>query len=143
MSDDRRSPLTWGLAIVLVALVVGVGYLAANPALTTTAHTEFYLPDAGDNGTIERSLSPGETATFAVAIGNYEHGAVTYRVAAAVNGTETTNRSIRVEDRETRNVTLAVSAPEDPGRYRIEFRLYDGDDGAPDLTTWHWIRVEE
>jgi uncharacterized membrane protein len=127
---------------VLVALVVGVGYLAANPGLTTTAYTEFYLPNAGDNGTAERSLSVGETATFTVAVENYEHSAVTYRVAAAVNGTEMTNRSVRVENRETRNVTLSVPAPEDPGRYRVGFRLYDGDDGAPELTTRYWVRVQ-
>ena len=141
MSEDRRSPLTWGLALVLVALVVSVGYLAANPELTTTAHTEFYLPDAGDNGTVDRNLSAGETATFTVAIGNYEHRAVTYRVAAAVNGTEVTDRSVRVENRETRDLALSVTAPEEPGRYRVQFRLYDGDGGGPDLTTRYWIRV--
>lgn len=146
MFNDRRGPITWGLTIILTVLIVGVGYLAANPALTTTAHTEFYLPDTGDTGAIERSLSTGETATVTVAIGNYEHSTVTYRVAATVNGTETTDRSVRVENRETSEVTFSVTAPENPGRYRVGFQLYNGntDTGdTPDLTTWYWVRVQE
>lgn len=132
------------IAAVLCIAIVSVGFLAANPSLTTAAHTEFYLHGVDENETIyPETVPPGSTTEFTLGIANHEHHAVTYRVVATVNGTDATERSVNVRNGEVRNVSVAVTAPQDPGRYRIKFRLYyDGGDSS-DLTTWYWLQVHE
>lgn len=144
MRDRRQRFVTWAIAVVLVATIVSVGYLAMNPSLTTAAHTEFYLQGVDDNTTAHpETVSPGEISEFTVGISNQEHHAVTYRVAVTVNGTERTENSVRIPNGEVRNVSVAVMSPPDPGRYRIEFQLYYDNSETPDLTTWYWVRVHE
>jgi uncharacterized membrane protein len=144
VSGQRRKYLTWALAILLGIAVFSVGYLAMNPSLTTASHTEFYLPGVDGNATTyPETVPPGNTTAFTVGISNYEHRTVTYRVAVAVNGTETTDRTVRIEHGDTREPRVNVTLPADPGRYRLQFRLYYGDGTTPDLTTRYWIQVRE
>lgn len=144
MRDQHRRLTTWLVAAVLVTTIISVGYLAANPSVTTAAHTEFYLQGVDDNATTyPETVPPGNTTEFTVGISNHEHRAVTYRVVATVNGTETSERSVRVSNGEIRNVSVPATAPPDPGRYRIQFELYYDDGDTPDLTTWYWVQVRE
>jgi uncharacterized membrane protein len=144
VNEQRRRLITWVLALVLLVSVGSVGYLAANPELTTTGHTEFYLPTNGTEATSSTAVfSPDSTTEFTVGIANHEHHAVTYRVVVAVNGTELTERAVQIPNSETREVSLPVTVPADPGRYRVEFRLYYDGSTTPELTTWRWIRVRE
>lgn len=140
--DRRRRVLTWVLALILLVSIFSVSYLAANPALTTTGHTEFYFPtNSTELSNQSDTFVPGSTTEFTTSVSNHEHRPVTYRVVVAVNGTEQTERSVRIPNNETREVSLPVTVPPDPGRYRAEFQLYQDDSTTPDLTTWRWIRV--
>jgi uncharacterized membrane protein len=131
------------MAAVFGLLVVTVGFLAANPALTNPAHTEFYvLNESGNASDYPETLAPGEPAEVTVGIGNHEHEPVEYRVAVTWNGTTTTERSIRIPDETTRELPINITAPNSPGRYRVEFQLYHSGGPEPDLTTWLWIRVQ-
>ncbi|WP_425491848.1 DUF1616 domain-containing protein [Halohasta salina] len=143
VSAKGQTTATRVVAFIFITLVASVGYLAANPALTTTGHTEFYLPNAAGDDTGQRSTSAGETTDFTIAIANHEHRAGTYRVIATVNGTRSTERTLQISNNETREVPLSVTAPTVPGRYKVEFQLYYDDGSDPDLTTWCWIEVIE
>jgi uncharacterized membrane protein len=142
VTSRRRRYTTWALAIVLGISLLSVGYLAMNPSLTATSHTELYLPGAdGTETTYPETVAPGNTTAFTVGVSNHEHRTVTYRVAVAINGTETTERTVQIADGATREPRVNVTLPADPGRYRLQFRLYYGNGDTPDLTTRYWIRV--
>lgn len=143
MFANGQTTATRVIAFIFITLVASVGYLAANPALTTTGHTEFYLPNATNDDTGQKSISAGETTEFTIAIANHEHHASTYQVVAGINETRSTERTLQISNNETREVPLSVTAPNDPGRYRVEFQLYYDDGSDPDLTTWYWIEVNE
>jgi uncharacterized membrane protein len=139
VQDRRRNVATWILAAVLALSILSVGYLAANPALTTTGQTELYFPDAGNTTTT--TSEPGATVSLTVGIANHEHHPVTYRLVATTGGTELAARSIRLVDGDRRNVSIPITAPTDPGRYRIDVTLYYEDGTDSELTIWRWIRV--
>jgi uncharacterized membrane protein len=144
--DRSKRILTWTLASLFLVLLSSVGYLAANPHLTTTPHTEFYLLGQGGSAAgYPTELAPGESDEVTVGLSNYEHRTVTYRIDVHWNDTTTNEQTITLEDRETREVPLSITAPAEPGRYQVQFRLYQGNEttGDPDLETHLLIRVRE
>lgn len=142
MNDRRRRYVTWILAFVLGVSILTVGYLASNPSLTTTGHTEFYVVSE-ENTTSPTTVASGGVAEFRLGIANHEHRAVAYRVRALINGTERSTQTVRVPDSESQELPVSVTAPSELGRYRVQFRLLYGDNETAALTTWSWIRVGE
>lgn len=143
MSERTSRVLTWAFAVLLVALIATVWYLAANPGLTNPAHTEFYLLGSEGNASdYPSTLGPGESAEVTVGIANHEHRAVAYGLEVRWNGSLTQDRTIQLADGETREFTVVLTAPSQPGPYLVRFLLYKGEASEPDLTTHLVIRVQ-
>lgn len=149
MSERTNRLLTWTVAVVLVALIATVWYLAANPAITNPAHTEFYLlGDDGNASDYPSTLEPGEITEVTVGIANHEHRDVTYRIAVRWNETLTGDRIVSVPNGETREFPVLLTAPDRSGPYQVRFQLHKGASGAqetladPDLTTHLVVRVQ-
>lgn len=134
--------LTWILAIALALSLAGVVYVALVPPQTGSTFSEFYL--LGPNGNASgypTTLTTNETGTVIVGISNHERKSVEYRVRVTRNGTQMTDRSLSVADGETREFRMNLTAPADPGRYRIRFMLYNETSSDPYLRTRLWIQV--
>lgn len=144
MDADTRATLnrmtTWVLAGVLALSVLGVIYVATNPAETTDPYTEFYAlgPD-GNASAYPTDLTAGGSGTVVIGISNHEGTTVRYRVVVTWNGSRTTTRSVRVPDATTREIDLPLRAPSDPGRYRVRFLLYKS--GTTDGEPYRWLRL--
>lgn len=145
-SKDRLNQyLTWVFALILVSLIVIVAFLAMNPWLTTEPYTGFYiLGPEGEATGYPSKFAPGETGTVIVGISNHEHQAKDYRVEVAWNQTTTLQREIRVERNASAEFRATVTAPNEPGRYRLRFLLYKNSDpsSAPDHSLRLWVRVQ-
>ena len=143
MHDRYERALTWAMAVVLGMLVVAVVFLAANPTLTNPAHTELYvLDESGNASDYPSSLSPGETTEITVGISNHEHESVEYRLALLWNETTATERRIQLPDGATRELPITLTAPDQPGRYRLVIQLFHSGETTPDQTNRVWIRVQ-
>lgn len=134
--------LTWVLAIALALSLAGVVYVALVPPQTGTAFTEFYLlgPDGNASG-YPTNLTTNETGTVIVGISNHERKSVEYRMRVTRNGTQTTERTVSVADGDTSEFQVNLTAPADPGRYRVRFLLFNETSSDPDLQTRLWIQV--
>jgi len=128
-----NTALTVVLALALVASMGGVVYVAVTPQQTGEQFTEFYVfgPDGNASG-YPTNLTTGESGEVIVGVTNNERRDLDYRVEVTWNGATTMERRLRVPRGETRETRLDVTAPEEPGRYRVRFNLYvdDGDDGV-------------
>lgn len=146
MNERIERALTWFLAVLLVLSLGAVLYIAVNPPETTDPYTEFYIlgPD-GVAADYPTELEPGGSGTVIVGISNHEHEDRTYRMVVTWNGSTTVDRTVRVQDEETRELTLNLTAPATPGRYRVRFELYKSGSSSGDPDQWLrlWVDVEE
>lgn len=135
--------LTVALLVVLVVATAGVVAVAVSPPETTDPFTEFYLIGADGNASdYPTALSTGETATVVVGISNHEHERVDYRLRVLWNDAATLDRNVTVGDDRTRELNLSVTAPDDPGEYRLRFRLAGGTvENGTDQRLRLWVRV--
>ncbi|MFB6225173.1 MAG: DUF1616 domain-containing protein, partial [Candidatus Paceibacteria bacterium] len=127
MRDQWEKTLTWILAAALIVSVIAVIGLAIKAPRTVDSYTEFYV--LGQNEVAAgypSELSTGESTTVILGITNHEHRKVTYRIVVTWNKTETTQRTVRVSAGKTREINVTLTAPQDPGRYRVRFLLYHG-----------------
>jgi uncharacterized membrane protein len=120
-----NTALTVVLALALVASMGGVVYVAVTPQQTGEQFTEFYVfgPDGNASG-YPTNLTTGESGEVIVGVTNNERRDVDYRVEVTWNGATTMERRLRVPRGETRETRLDVTAPDEPGRYRVRFNLY-------------------
>lgn len=127
--EDRRGTvhrvLTVGLALGLALSVAGVVYVAVTPQQTGDTFTEFYVvsPDGNASG-YPTNLTIGESGDVVVGITNRERRDLDYRVEITWNGTTTQERRITVPRGETREIPVTLTAPDEPGRYRVNVNLY-------------------
>jgi len=117
--------LTIVLTLALVASVGGVVYVAVTPQQTGEQFTEFYVlgPDGNASG-YPTNLTTGESGEVIVGVINNERRDLDYRVEVTWNGATTMERRLRVPRGETRETRLDVTAPDEPGQYRVRFNLY-------------------
>ncbi|RXK46918.1 DUF1616 domain-containing protein [Halorientalis pallida] len=134
--------LTWILAIALALSLAGVVYVALVPPQSGSTFSEFYLlgPD-GNASEYPTTLAPNQTGTVVVGISNHERKSVEYRMRVSLNGTQTAERTVSVADGDTREFRVNLTAPADPGRYRVRFLLYNETSADPSLRTRLWIQV--
>lgn len=136
--------LTWVLGLALVLALVGVVYVAMNPPETTDPYTEFYLLGLDGNASgYPTQLSPGESGSVVVGISNHEHRAVDYRIVITWNGTETRERDVHVADNMAEELRVNLTAPSEPGRYKVLFLLYNESGDEPYLNNRLWIEVRD
>lgn len=145
MRDQWEKNLTWVLAAALVVSMITVIGLAINPPQSGDTYTEFYI--LGENGKAAgypSELSTGESATVILGITNHEHRQVSYQIVATWNETETIQRTVMVSAGETREINVTLTAPPDPGRYRVRFLLYRGAvEGDPYRSLRLWVDVRD
>ena len=118
--------LTVLLAVVLVAAVGGVGYVALTPGASGEPSTAFYL--LGPNGTAggyPTDLTVGETATVTVGITNPDAERMRYTVVMVSEGEVRTERSVTVGGESTWEEEFAVRADR-VGETRLELLLFRG-----------------
>lgn len=131
------------MLLVFLSLLVSVGYLAANPELTSEPFSELYVLGANGNTTeYPQTLAPGETANVTVGVSNHEHQEVRYRLAVEWNGSVTQERRLTLKAGETTEQTIPLTAPSQPGRYRVQFILYSQNIDDEPLTARLWVRVQ-
>ncbi len=137
--------VTWGLAIVLVVSIVAVVAIAADPPGTSDPYTEFYLLGSDGNASeYPTALSTGESGDLIVGISNQEQQDTTYTLQVTWNGTTTQEQTFDVASAETVEEELSIVAPEDPGRYRVRFELFQGDmSDEPYRSTRLLVTVEQ
>ena len=136
MWDRLERALTVVLGLALVLSIVAVGAIAVNPPTTTEPFTEFYLvgPDGNASG-YPTELAPGEPGTVIVGISNHEHRAVQYRLEVTWNGSVTAAETVQLADGQTEEQPMTLTAPTEPGRYRLQFHLYNETGTEPYRTT--------
>jgi hypothetical protein len=140
--QQAERALTWILAIALALSLAGVVYVALVPPQSGSTFSEFYL--LGPNGNASgypTTLTTNETGTVIVGISNHERKSVEYRMRVTWNGTQTTERTLGVADGDTSEFRVNLTAPADPGRYRVRFLLYNETSSEPYLRTRLWIQV--
>ena len=144
MQDELERYMTWVLVIALMVSLIAVLALAVNPPRTTDPYTEFYvLGESGQAAGYPVDLSPGESGTVIIGITNHEHRQMIYPVVVTWNGSATTRRSVTVPAGETRETNMTLTAPQDPGRYRVRFLLYrESVIGGPYRTLRLWVTVD-
>ena len=133
------------IAFAFLLLVVGLTtYAAANPYVTTTGYTEFYISgeDAAENP-YPTTMTAQSTEEIPLVIVNREHSSLTYQLSTQWNGTETDQTQITLDPREERTVPITVYAPADTGTYRLEFLLETSRTADTNLRTRLWITVEQ
>lgn len=131
------------MLLVFLSLLFSVGFLAANPELTSEPFSELYVLGANGNTTeYPQALAPGETANVTVGVSNHEHQQVTYRLAVEWNGSITQERRLTLHGGEKTERPIALTAPSHPGRYRVQFVLYTQTIDEEPLTARLWVRVE-
>lgn len=133
------------VAFAFLLLVVGLTtYAAANPYVTTTGYTEFYISgeDAAENP-YPTTMTAQSTEEIPLVIVNREHSSLTYQLSTQWNGTETDQTQITLDPREERTVPITVYAPADTGTYRLEFLLETSRTADTNLRTRLWITVEQ
>ena len=132
------------VAFVFLLLVVGLTtYAAANPYITTTGYTEFYISgeDAVESP-YPTTMAAQSTEEIPLVIVNREHSSLTYQLSTQWNGTETNQTQMTLDPREQRTVPITVRAPADAGTYRLEFLLETSRTTDTSLRTRLWITVE-
>ena len=140
-----NTALTVVLALALVASIGGVVYVAVTPQQTGESFTEFYvLGPEGNASDYPTNLTTGGSGEVILGVTNNERRDLDYRVEVTWNGTTTAERRLRVPQGETREVPMDLTAPEEPGRYRVRFNLYV-DNGSD--TVYHrlrlWVQVRD
>lgn len=131
--EDRptaQTALTVALALVLLASLGGVVYVALTPAESTNSYTEFYV--LGANGTAAdypTNLSVGETGTVTVGITNQENTEIRYTVLALFDEEERTREAATLDAGETWERDISVT-PSRPGRNELRLLLFEGDAGT-------------
>ncbi|WP_246988357.1 DUF1616 domain-containing protein [Halorientalis marina] len=144
--QDHRRVLTWIMALILGSLIATVMALAVNPAVTNPPSTELYVLNNSENSSdYLDSLRTGEETGITIGVNNHEHHPVTYRVVAKWNESTTAERRLRVSNGGTRELQMRVTAPNQSGRYRLRFLLFNPaqNQTTPDLTTRLWIHVSD
>jgi uncharacterized membrane protein len=125
LPERARRLLTLTVALLLLAAVSGTLYVATTDFETGETYSEFYV--LNENGTAAgypTNLTTGEERTVLLGIGNHENERVTYRMEVAWNDTTVESREVTVEADRTEEFVVAVSAPDTPGNYRLDFLLY-------------------
>ena len=143
VQDQTRRFFTWLLALALVASVVGSMAIAVSPPNPTESYTEFYvLDDDGDAEGYPTNLTVGESGRVIVGVSNQEHNDRTYTVELLLDGQSIDSRTLTVRDERTKDFTVSFS-PTDPGRQRLVFRLYEGEEaaGEPYRRLRLWLNV--
>jgi Predicted membrane protein len=133
------------IAFAFLLLVAGLTtYAAANPYVTTTGYTEFYISgeDAAENP-YPTTMTAQSTEEVPLVIVNREHSSLTYQLSTQWNGTETNQTQITLDPREERTVPITVHAPADAGTYKLEFLLETSRTTDTSLRTRLWITVEQ
>lgn len=129
--DRLKRVVTWILVITLVASIVGAGYLSLSPAPAGQTYTEFYiLGPEGNASNYPTELNVSEDGVVIVGISNHERTTVEYQVVIAWNQTETQERIRQIAHDETLEFNVTVTAPSEPGIYRLRFLLYRTDMNA-------------
>lgn len=126
VSDDRNRLFVWVSAFVLVASVIGVGYIALTPTETAEPYTEFYVLGSQENASnYPTNLSVGETGTITIGITNHEHRNMEYTVVLVLKNRTVTARTVTVDKGETWKREFRVT-PTASGRKKLQIRLYKG-----------------
>jgi Predicted membrane protein len=132
------------VVFLFLFLVVGLtSYAAANPYITTTGYTEFYI--SGENATESpylSTMSTQSTEEVPLIIENREHSLITYQLSVQWNGTETNQTSITLDPQEQHTISMTVRAPAEAATYRLEFLLESSQTVEVDLSTRLWITVK-
>lgn len=144
MSSRRAVWLTRATAAVLLVAILSTSYLAMNPALTTAAHSEFFIePDSTATTPYPDRLQPNAVTNITLGVSNHEHQSLSYRITVAWNQTTTQSHQLRLANNETQLYPVQIEAPPNPARYRVQFQLYKQNETEPALQTRLWIRVQE
>jgi uncharacterized membrane protein len=133
--------LTWVLALVLVASLVMVVYVAANPPETGDPYTEFYIlgPEGNASG-YPTNLTVGETGEFIVGISNHEQQELTYTVALRVDNRTLETRTVSVGDGETWEESMSFT-PESAGEKRLRILLYRSESAGGTAEAYRSLRL--
>lgn len=140
--------LTVILALSVVAAAGALAYVLATPR-PAERFTEFYI--LGPSGKAEgypTTMAPGGTAPLTVGVVNHEGEATSYerslvwiqgeltgdgenRTFAARAERPAITSSLTLQDEETREENLTITAPEPAGTWKLELRLHKA--GSPDV----------
>ena len=125
LSGTPRRLLTLTAAVVLLVAVSGTLYVATTEFRTGETYTEFYVLNENDTAAgYPTDLATGEEGTVLVGVNNHEGERLTYRMEVQWDDTTVDTREVPVPADGTEEFTVTVSAPEDPGEYRLDFLLY-------------------
>jgi len=141
-SERLPRMLTIVLLAALAVASAGVVAVAVVPPQTDDPFTEFYV--IGANGTAAdypMVVDPGAAVTTTLGIENHEHGTVTYDVVGEWNDSRSYERNVTVADGEGLHWDPTVTAPEEPGLYRLRYHLHGGSGGDGPQSLRLWIRV--
>lgn len=147
MIDEQRrsqisSALTIILAITLIVAVAGTVYVALFPPETAPPFTEYYLlgPE-GNASDYPTDLEPGETGVVIVGISNHEQEVTDYRSVVAWNESVTQSENVTIQDGQTKETRVRLTAPAEPGRYNVSFQLYKDGSDTPTEQLRLWVTV--
>lgn len=141
MKGRYEAVLTWTLAFVLAASVVGVAYIVVTPQEPAAPYTEFYVLNShGNASNYPTNLSINETGMFVVGVTNHEHRDTTYTVVISLENRTVTSRTATVDEGDTWEDTFSF-APTSTGHKRLWIRLYKGSSAELPNETYRDLRV--
>lgn len=131
MNKPTHRYLTIVLSGAVALSVVGVIYISVVPPIPSAGDefTEFYLLDSeGTTENYPQSLAPNEDQIVTIGIVNHEAESVAYRVEVHWNDTKTQEMRVVLENEERWEQTIRISAPDEPGKYRLVLTLNSADE---------------
>jgi hypothetical protein len=136
-----RDVLTILVALALVVGLAGVVYVALTPQQATDPYTEFYILGSGGNASkYPTNLTVGERATVTVGVVNHEGRPTTYTLLVRTENRTLDTRTLTV-DHDRRWENPVSYSFDDPGRVRVQFLLYRGDDPDLDAAPYRRLRL--
>lgn len=133
--------LTWTLAALLIASLVGVVYIALTPSAEENPYTEFYiLGPEGNASDYPTNLSTGETGELIVGITNNEHREMTYTVVLVLDDEPVAERTVEVADGRTWKEEVQFT-PEEAGEKQLDILLYIGGDADIDAEQYRKLQL--
>jgi uncharacterized membrane protein len=147
MPADIDGVLTWGLAVVILFSLAGVGYFALTPQAMTDPYTELYvLGSEGNASDYPTELTVNQSGEVTVGVTNQEHDTETYTVVLQLANETVDTRTLTLEDENTWRGEFTFS-PDSNGRKDLRILLFLGDasdtSGEPYRELWLQIDVSQ
>lgn len=118
------------LAIVLLAGILGLGYIATTPTPTAPPYTELYVLGPDEQATeYPDTLAVDEPGEVIVGITNREHTPQTYTLILQLAGEQVYHDTVRLQDGSTWEAPIEFT-PTRPGDHELAVVLYQGHNPA-------------